>query len=426
MADQNGTREAKGITGITVSGFKSLRNKAHIEVRPLTILAGANSSGKSSIMQSLLLMKQTLESPYNPGGTFKLDGANVHFTSATQFLTRTSAQEVAQLYIQLDVHDVYSFVGTYEMKGWDIDIIETTFQTPAGTTVLRHDIPEDELKNLMSHIVPLEGSGWHVVQEHCFLAVEGESLSNISISPGAIFKEQILQLIHVPGLRRNLERISKSAGAGPIFAGTFDNYMTSTINRWSKSGNQRLRTLRSQLEFLGLTSQIMVMQKDDVQLELLVGGLPTYIKGETRHLVSIADVGLGVSQVLPVLVALLVAEPAQLVYIEQPELHLHPKAQVALAQVLADAANRGVRVVAETHSDLLLLGIQTLVAEGKLAPDLVKLHWFDRGEDGATTITSADLDEDGAYGDWPENFADVDLEAQKRYLDASAVRNLGT
>ena len=135
-------------------------------------------------------------------------------------------------------------------------------------------------------------------------------------------------------------------------------------------------------------------------------------------MVSIADVGLGVSQVLPVLVAVIAAEPGQLVYLEQPELHLHPRAQVALAQVLADAAKRGVRVLTETHSSLLLLGIQTLVAEGKLSPELVKLHWFSRNKDGVTEVSSVDLDEAGAYGDWPMDFDDVDLKIQSRYLDA--------
>ena len=119
---------------------------------------------------------------------------------------------------------------------------------------------------------------------------------------------------------------------------------------------------------------------------------------------------------------MIVAEPGQLVYIEQPELHLHPRAQVALARVLADAAKRGVRVVAETHSSLLLLGIQTLVAEGDLSPELVKLHWFTRRENGATEVTSADLDETGAYGEWPEDFDDVDLKAQSRYIKAAQSR----
>ena len=107
-----------------------------------------------------------------------------------------------------------------------------------------------------------------------------------------------------------------------------------------------------------------------------------------------------------------------MVYLEQPELHLHPNAQVALAQVLADAAKRGVRVVAETHSSLLLLGIQTLVAEGKLSPELVKLHWFSRNEDGVTEVDSVDLDEAGTYGDWFVDFDDVSLNAQSRFLDA--------
>ena len=138
---------------------------------------------------------------------------------------------------------------------------------------------------------------------------------------------------------------------------------------------------------------------------------------------NIADVGFGVLQVLPVLVALLVAESGQLVYIEQPELHLHPRAQYALAKIMADAAKRGVKVVAETHSALLLLQIRTLLAKGDLDPGLVKLHWFSRDpEDGTTSIHPADLDEDGAFGDWPEDFGDVELAAAGAYLDAVAER----
>jgi predicted ATPase len=119
----------------------------------------------------------------------------------------------------------------------------------------------------------------------------------------------------------------------------------------------------------------------------------------------------------------LTAEPGQLVYIEQPEIHLHPKAQIAMAQILADAANRGVKVVVETHSSLLLLGIQSLVAESKLTPEIVKLHWFKRRpKDGITEVISADLDEAGAFGDWPEDFADVELREQSRYMDAAELR----
>src|SRR5277367_3885550 len=78
---------ADGITRIAVEGFKSIVTRQEIEIRPLTILAGANSSGKSSIMQPLLMLKQTLEATYDPG-PLKIDGPNVQFTSADQFLSR--------------------------------------------------------------------------------------------------------------------------------------------------------------------------------------------------------------------------------------------------------------------------------------------------------------------------------------------------
>ena len=112
-------------------------------------------------------------------------------------------------------------------------------------------------------------------------------------------------------------------------------------------------------------------------------GLPK--GGAGGDLVSIADAGFGVSQILPVLVGLLTARSGQLVYVEQPELHLHPKAQQALAGVLAAAAQRGVRVVAETHSSLLLLAVQTLVVEGNSALPIVILHWFQRDAAGRRT-----------------------------------------
>ena len=71
-------------------------------------------------------------------------------------------------------------------------------------------------------------------------------------------------------------------------------------------------------------------------------------------------------------------------------------------------------------TSLLLRAIQTLVASGELAPELVKLHWFTRKpEDGSTEIQSADLDRQGAFGDWPEDFDDVTLEAERQYLDAA-------
>ena len=82
--------------------------------------------------------------------------------------------------------------------------------------------------------------------------------------------------------------------------------------------------------------------------------------------------------------------------------------------------NRGVLVVAETHSSILLRGIQALVAEGQLSPDKVSLNWFKRSaQDGTTEVVQGHFDHAGAFGDWPEDFDEVSLKAEARYLDAA-------
>jgi len=227
-------------------------------------------------------------------------------------------------------------------------------------------------------------------------------------------------------LRGNPERTYPVTAVGLTFPGTFENYVASVIEQWQRDGtNEKLEELNYDLRRLGLTGKVMAKPIDDTQVELLVSRFLHSNDNGLQDMVSIADVGFGVSQTLPVIVAIHAAKPGQLVYIEQPEIHLHPRAQYAMAEVLADAALQGKRLVVETHSSLLLLGIQTLVAEGKLAPEMVKLHWFKLLDDGSTQITSADLDETGAFSDWPEDFATVTLDSESHYLDAAEARMRG-
>ena len=276
-----------------------------------------------------------------------------------------------------------------------------------------------------------EGLEFEVVRNRCFLEIVMDIVRD-SDNFFRLFSYRLMRsmrhatdrydslirsIIHVPGLRGNPERVYKTTATGPDFPGTFENYVASVVARWQTKNDARLNQLEEMLVALGLTGKIATKAVDYTQIELQVGRLPQ--PKSAGDLVNIADVGFGVSQVLPVLVALLIAEPEQLVYLEQPELHLHPKAQYALAKILAETARRGVRLVVETHSALLLLMVQTLVAEGNLDPELVKLHWFSRSdENGMTSIQSADLDENGAFGDWAEDFGDIELMAEGAYLDA--------
>ena len=238
----------------------------------------------------------------------------------------------------------------------------------------------------------------------------------IVAQPAGTSVNLIRKMIYLPGLRGNPERQYVISAAGPDYPGRFDDYVASIIHHWGAFKNDKLRDLEGNLKALGLTWRVATRTVDDTRVEVHVGRLPAAARGGAKDTVNIADVGFGVSQILPVLVALLAADRGQMVFVEQPELHLHPRAQIALADIVLQAADRGVRVVVETHSSLFILGLQAAVAEGRLAPGRISMNWFTRDDTGQTQVAEARLAEDGSYGDWPVDFDTVELNLQDRYM----------
>jgi hypothetical protein len=266
--------------------------------------------------------------------------------------------------------------------------------------------------------------GYFVSRERCTLrlmSLQHDATGARSPFPtwdpvGVIIAPLLQHMIHVPGLRGNPERSYPTSEVSGRFPGVFQDYVASILSGWRDGPGDDLERTGKALAALGLTSRIEPRRLDDTRVELVVGRL---LSGSPRDLVNIADVGFGVSQTLPVVVALQAAAPGRIVYLEQPEIHLHPRAQIALAGLLLDAAKRGVTVIAETHSDLLLRSVQRAVAAGEADPSLVALHWFERDAHGATTVKTAHLDAAGTYGEWPVDFADVDMRLESDFLDAS-------
>jgi predicted ATPase len=362
-----------GINHLAVKGFKSVAERRKIAIAPLTILAGANSSGKSSIIQPLLLLKQTLDATFDPG-LLNIAGDNVKFTSVNEFLSR--GQDVEELALDIGVTGNASLGLTFQKTtpASALDIVEQRWTVDRKTSKLRSDSSP-------------------ITRDRFWLrpAGAGEDLrSNVEahlearMPPISVLHKLIRDVIHVPGLRGTRERLYPIANTGPVFPGTFDYYHASLILSWQKDPGSADNQLNQDLRALGIGRRVFAHRSNDAAIELRLGLSEEY--PELLH--SLPDVGFGVSQVLPVLVALRVAEPGRLVYLEEPEIHLHPRAQTRLATILADAAERGVRVVAETHSSLLLRAIQTLVANGTLDPELVQLHWFTKNAQGVTQVSA--------------------------------------
>ncbi|WP_083511142.1 AAA family ATPase [Microbacterium sp. XT11] len=436
---------------LSVSGYKAIRDEMTLRIAPLTIIAGANSAGKSSFMQPFLLMKQTLDSAFDPGPLL-LHGPNVRATDRSQILSRgKSRSDVVQRFSAGMKTPRDSRKVTFGIDGLDL-VIETDEIGEDGQIIrLAEPLRKSDEKVLKQRFADLaqrylrvlrdteahgaDSWGFDVVRNRCFLDLTldlgvGDRRFGISVSDELTDDRRWVDLlrgiIHVPGLRGNPERSYSRSAVGSTFPGTFDTYVASIVYQWTEKDRTRLDRLSRQLEELGLTWKLTARRLNDASIELLVGRTQHAQQGGANDVVSVADVGFGVSQTLPVLVALLTAKPGQIVYLEQPEIHLHPKAQLVLAAILVEAAGRGVRVVAETHSSLVIRGIQTAVAERQLQPNDLSFNWFGRDAlTGFQTITTANVDEAGRFGDWPLDFDDVSREADWAYLDAVEERETG-
>jgi len=437
-----GTRPPKPLTSLEVGvqGYKSLRDEIRMQLRPLTLVAGANSSGKSSFMQALLLLKQTLEVQFDPGPLL-LNGPNVALTSTQQLFSRGKAKHdtAAHFVVSMNLGEREVRLRFNKPSGKPVGIVSMYIRDHENAmTIHEGEFPLEPTQLLrdtmrwLSEITTIEQERpapdvtVRAIRNRCFLIAEARiagtrlELPYFSVGP---FRNALLEMIHVPGLRGNPDRVYPTSAVGRSFPGTFERYVASLIYAWQSSRSaanvSRLNYLNNHLHELGLTWKVHAKPADDTSVELLVGRLPHAQQGGAHDMVSIADVGFGVSQTLPVLVALVAARPGQIVYLEQPEIHLHPRAQTGLAKILAWHAQRGVIVVAETHSSLLIRATQTAIAQGFVDNRNVALHWFTRSIDtGVTAITSASPDRRGRFHDWPIDFDDVALEADVAYLNA--------
>ena len=431
------------INYIELCGYKSLSKLQRVDIAGLTVLAGANSSGKSSIMQPLLLLKQTLECPYDAGAIL-LDGPNVRITASNQVLSSIKSDAPGGTFNlgvgtkRCDYALSYrrSSNGSFKIESQEIRRkgSEKWLSLREGTDYSAKEarafgegkepiIPKELLDSFATRN---SGFVFFATRDRSFLKLgmrqkskDGDRPIGVEFGASGDLPSVLKRMLHIPGLRGNPERDYKATEVSNQFPGTYETYVASILWKWQNENDTRLSALGDQLRLLGLTWKVAAKKIQDTRVELRVGRLPRAAQGGAKDLVSLADVGLGVAQVLPILVALLSAVRGQIVYVEQPELHLHPRAQWRLAEIFRDAVNRGVRVIVETHSSGLLRGLQTQVALAKMKNTDVSFNWFSRdGSTGSTVVDSVTLDKSGAFGEWPADFDDVGLEVEGAYLDA--------
>lgn len=436
--------EFSGINQIEVDHYKSIQQLT-IDFKPVTILAGANSTGKSSVMQPLLLMKQTLDT--NSSSALALQGKNVNLTSFEQIKSRIPGVKSDTFSLRVQTQHFFAqsvFSGNDDTVTLDSSCYGFLDQDGAEfekmKIVLSRTTSPETLRDWMCRVyrglaeIVKEDMPFSPRADACFYSVylkqpPGTQLTiSPDFRPSALVEADIRGIIHLPGWRDNPQRLYENISLeSPFFRGTFPRYTASVIASWERHKNEKYEQLLRYLHDLNLSTELHAKPRGK-QIELTLSRLiPRNESGfavqDTDDVVNIADVGIGVSQALPIIASLIVAEKNQIVYIEQPGIHLHSRAHIGLARAILDAAYRGVKVVVETHSSTFLLALQAMIAERKkmdlsLAHDQIALYWFYQNELGETKMIPGTMRENGTYGDWPVDFSRVTMDLQLRFMKA--------
>ena len=355
------------LKSIHLKNFKCFADEK-IPLLPLTVLSGVNGMGKSTVLQSLLVLRQSIISNSIANEGALINGPLVSLGTADDVLYENAKDgDCVEIVIVTDSGDDYTY----------------SFQCEKNSNIL----PNAANQNQQGEINILSGKQFY------YLTAE-------RTGPRTSF----------PFTDHELEKYNPIGNAGE-----FCSYILSRNER-NRIGVQKLqhkdqliRELRSQVEAwmseLGQKIQIHTIEQpkmDMVGMEFsfVREGLPSMNYRST-------NVGFGLTYSLPIFVACLSAEPDSLILIENPEAHLHPKGQVAIGKFLAQAATAGIQIILETHSDHILNGIRIAVKQQEISPDSVSLHFFDRDpEKHCARRISPKINSDGRLDQWPDGFFD--------------------
>ena len=354
------------ITEIMLSNLKCF-SRQNIPLGMLTLLTGVNGTGKSTVIQSLLLLRQSWLRDLLPRGALALNGELIEMGMGRDALYEGASQDEIGIGLKFGDDQAEWFFNVSP----DLDVLTMEFDTVPEQTYLQSFF-RDGFQYLTAERIGPRGSfptSTHAVREQRQLGRSGEYAAHYL----AIFGTEKVQL---PALLRN-------DAASPS--------LLNQVEAW--------------LSVVSPGTQLRIQEFANLNL------------AELRYAFSGGDiasrsyrstnVGFGLTYSLPILVAVLGAKPGALLIIENPEAHLHPRGQAALGEFLVRAASEGVQVIVETHSDHVLNGVRLAVAKKLIKPELVRTHFFHRrAGEGSRGMVSPQIDPDGRLSDWPHDFFD--------------------
>ena len=364
------------ITHIRAKNFKSWADSGEVVLAPLTGFFGTNSSGKSSLLQLLLLLKQSIGSD------------DVLFFG--------------------DEHSLVN-LGSFGdvIHGHDTDkTLELEFGCKPRQP-LKISVPD---VNANGQPDVLSGPIGSLTFTTSIREERGKLSSEVLGAPTAAFENQFSRVYYLGPTRVHPQRHYHWNGKHPVAMGLCGDEAIAALL------SARVRNLKTSHNGNGVPIEARVsawLQKMELAHDFWLGpngasDNSTYEvriqKTPTSARVTLADIGYGLADLLPILVHCYYVPEGSTLILEQPGIHLHPHTQAQLADLFLEViAERHLQILIESHSEQLLTRLQRRIAEKKVAQDTIALY-FCRNTDGASTIEKLEVDELGDIHNWPEYF----------------------
>ena len=419
------------ITELSAQNFKSWENTGKLQIAPLTGFFGANSSGKTSIFQTLLMLKQTAERPPEWDGAidFGDEGSVVNLCSFNEVIHQHKSG------LSLDISVSWKLPDKLIIGGRGA-VGQVLPRTPRSSN--RLEIGglsfSTTIVSAGADSVVVDGFGY-MSDEYEFFGIVRDSDSQYKLICPPNFRAQGA-FSSIPfrcyGIRDGSARVPDTPFLS--FERAFKN-LFSRIHHLSplrepprhhyiyggehpkgvgQYGEQAISALLSgRIQLLSIDEQILKwLQRleliDSYRLQADPDGEKNYEfrlkKYKDGPEVRLTDIGLGVFQILPTLALCYYVPEGSILILEQPEAHLHPKSQADLADVFIDVVkNRNIQIILETHSEHLLRRLQRRIAEEEIPATDTALY-FCQVNHGTSEIERLNMDEYGNITNWPQDF----------------------
>ena len=412
------------ITHIQMKNFKSWQDSGNVELAPLTGFFGTNSSGKSSLLQMLLLLKQTAERADSEEviffgdenslinlGNFRevIHGHKEDALLELEFGCKLQKQLTITTFQQID-----RYRQQYELAPLDIDsfIYNTAIRENASSLSIEHfsyTVGPEEIEKITwkdGNIHYGNRQKGHVSVTKCYGPPKDGYVDLLRPLSSAF--ENLFSHVHYLGPTRvNPLRSYIWEGSHPEHPGQWGDR---AIDALLSARARNLKTLHEAekvpieqrvsywLQEMGLAYSFSLDWIGEKTYEVRIQ------KTSSSPPVTLSDMGYGLTQFLPVLVLCYYALEGSTLILEQPGIHLHPKVQSQLADLLIEVVNeRNLQILVESHSEHFLNRLQRRIAEEDITPDKTALY-FCRNDEGVSTIERLKMDEFGNIANWPENF----------------------